>query len=265
MLLTSSKNPRLGWVRRLAADRKARREEGLWVAEGLRLAEEVWAEEAAVRLWVLEEGWGEGSGRSRDLRSRIEGRGDDLLEVRRGLLREVADTETPQGVVVVFEAPRWTVRDLLGRQGPVVVLDRIQDPGNLGTLARTAEGAGVSGLVLVPGTVDPGSPKALRASSGSLLRVPFLEVEDPVAFLREAGVPVLATAGGDGVPYDRADLAGRFALVLGQEGAGLSAELLREAGEVLRVPMEGRLESLNVAATAAVILFEAARQRRERG
>ncbi len=264
VVLTSSKNPRLAWARRLAGDRRARRAEGLWLAEGLRVAEEVWAEGLTVRLWVLEEGWGKGGGRPGDLRSRLERRGDDVVEVKRGLLREVADTETPQGVVVVFEAPRWGVRDLLGGRGPLVVLDRIQDPGNLGTLARTVEGAGASGLLLVPGTVDPGSPKALRASAGSLLRVPVLEVEDPAVFLREAGVPILAAAGSGGVPYDRVDLGGRFALVLGQEGAGLSEELLAEAGTVLRVPMEGRLESLNVAATAAVILFEAARQRRAR-
>lgn len=262
--MSSPRNPRLAWARRLAEDRGARREEGLWVAEGLRLAEEVWAEALGVRLWILEEGWGRGADRAGALRARIEGRGDEVLDVRRGLLRVAADTETPQGVLAVFEAPRWTADDLLCRSGPLVVLDRLQDPGNLGTVARTAEGAGAAGLLLTPGTVDPGSPKALRAAAGSLLRLPVLAAEDPAALLREAGVPMLAAAGAGGIPYDRADLGGRFALLLGQEGAGLSQELLREARGVLTVPMEGRLESLNVAATAAAILFEAARQRRGR-
>jgi TrmH family RNA methyltransferase len=163
---------------------------------------------------------------------------------------------------VVFEAPERDGKGVLAGEGPAVVLDRIQDPGNLGTIARTAEGAGACGLFLAPGCADPGSPKALRASAGALLRLPSVRVPDPLALLRQAGRPLFATAGQGGIAYDRAPLAGAFALLLGQEGGGLDPRWRDEADLLLTVPMAGRLESLNVAATAAAILFEAARQRR---
>jgi len=261
-VLSSPVNERLRWVRKLAGDRRARRAEGLWVAEGLRLAEEVLREDLEARLWVLEEGWGAGGGREAAVRGAARSRGDPILEVRRGLLREVADTETPQGVVVVFRAPAWDPSQVVAATAPVVVLDRLQDPGNLGTLARTAEGAGAAGLLLTPGCTDLGSPKALRASAGALLRLPAVAVEDPLPLLRASGRSLYATAGKGGTPYDRADLSRPFALLLGQEGSGLSPDLAQAADLLLTVPMGGRLESLNVSATAAVVLFEAARQRR---
>jgi TrmH family RNA methyltransferase len=141
-------------------------------------------------------------------------------------------------------------------------LDRLQDPGNLGTIARVAEGAGAAGLALAPGTADPGNPKALRASAGALLRLPAVRVEDAGEFLNAAGLPVLTTDGSGGSCYDSADLRQPFVLVLGQEGAGVSAELADRADRRITIPMAGGLESLNVASACAVVLFEAARQRR---
>lgn len=263
-IVTSSTNDRLRWVRRLSEDRRARRREGLWVAEGVRLAEEVLREGLPVRLWVLEEGWGTAGGREGRVRAWLEARGDQVLEVKRGLLRAVADTETPQGVMGVFAAPTWSTERVLAGDGPVVVLDRLQDPGNLGTIARTAEGAGACGLLLGPGCADPGSPKALRASAGALLRLPAARVDDPIALLRGAGRTLYATAGQGGAVYDEARFVSPLALLLGQEGGGLNPRWRGAAELLLTIPMAGRLESLNVASTAAVILFEAARQRRQR-
>jgi TrmH family RNA methyltransferase len=261
-VIASIRNDRLRRVRRLLEDRKWRAREGLWVTEGLRLAEEVLREEVVVRLWVIEEGWGTAVAREGELRKQVEGRGDEILTLQRGLLLQVASTQHPQGVLAVVESPCWSVADVFARGGPVVVLDRVQDPGNLGTLARSAEAAGASGVLRTRATVDPGNPKALRASAGSLLRLPSAEVQDPVAAVRAAGLQVMAAEGRAGVPYDHVDLTAPFALLLGQEGSGLSGPLARTADITLTVPMAGRAESLNVAATAAVVLFEAARQRR---
>lgn len=264
--VTSPYNDRLRWARKVCRDRRARRREGVWVAEGLRLCEEVARGRGPVRLWVIEQGWGS-EGREAQLREEIERRGDPVLELRRGLLNEIAGTRTPQGVLCLLEAPGWDLSEVFRSDRPVVVLDRVQDPGNLGTIARAAEGAGVSGLLLTPGTADPGNPKALRASAGSLLRLPAVVAVDPASTLRERGLTLVATAGKGGVAYERADLAGAFALLLGQEGGGVSDALARAADLQVTIPMSGGLESLNVAAAAAVILFEAARQRRafERG
>lgn len=225
------------------------------------MAEEVLREGLAARLWVLAEGWGEGDARAAAVRQALSGRGDEVLEVGPGLLREVSDTEAPQGVLVVVEAPRWTPGDALRGAGPAVLLDRLQDPGNLGTLARSAEAAGASGILLGPGCVDPGNPKALRASAGSLLRLPVAFCADPALAVRQAGRLVAATSGRGGVSYASVDLTGPLALLVGQEGSGLAPELERAADLVLTIPMAGAAESLNAATAAAVILFESARQR----
>ncbi len=261
-VVRSRTNERLRWVRRLVRSRKVRRREGVWVAEGVRLCEEVFGEGLEVRLWVLEEGWADGGDtRARNLLEGIRRRGDPVLVASPARVREIADTQTPQGVVAVFRAPRWELADLEARPGPVVLLDRVQDPGNLGTIARTAEAFGAAGLVLTPGCADPGGPKALRASAGSLLRLPVVRVEDPVGWLGGAARPGAAAVRSGGMPPGRLDLTGRFTLLLGQEGAGLSPELEARARLRITVPMEGRVESLNVAATAAVVLYEAWRQR----
>ncbi|MDF1553511.1 MAG: RNA methyltransferase [Deferrisomatales bacterium] len=263
--ISSPRNERLRWLRRLLGDRRQRRREGVWVAEGLRLAEEVCAAGGEVFLWAVEESWEAGDERAAALLAAVTGRGDPVVRVQRGVLRELATTETPQGVLAAFAAPRWQLDDLRSARGPVVLLDRLQDPGNLGTIARVAEGAGAAGLALTPGTADPGNPKALRASAGALLRLPVVRVASPPQFLESVGLPVLTTSGAGGTPYDSAPLGRPFVLLLGQEGGGVSTELAAVADARITIPMAGGLESLNVASACAVILYEAARQRRAAG
>lgn len=219
------------------------------------------AEAVGVRLWAMTPGWGRSDPREGRLRCTVEDRGDAIVELSPGLMRQVADTQTPQGILCAFEAPTWTPDAALAGLGPVLVLDGLQDPGNLGTLARSAEAAGAAGLVITPGSVDPGNPKALRASAGSLLRIPCVVVPDPLPLVEASGRRLVATTGRGGKPHYEADLCRPFALLVGQEGAGLSPDLFREADFQLTVPMGGRVESLNAATAAAVILFEAARQR----
>jgi TrmH family RNA methyltransferase len=212
---------------------------------------------------VLEEGWGAGDDpRAAAVREGIRRRGDAVLEVGRSLMRKLSDTETPQGVLCVVEAPRWTAEEVLRGPGPTVVLDRLQDPGNLGTIVRSAEAAGASGVLLTPGCVDPGNPKALRASAGSLLRLPTAAASDVVSAIRGSGRSLIATTGRGGKPYDAVDLVSPLALIIGQEGSGVSDALSAAADLRVTIPLGGRVESLNAAAAATVILFEAARQRR---
>ena len=134
--ITSAANARIKWVKKLLSDPKARRDEGLWVAEGLRLAEEVVGAGCRVEMALVSEEWsGE---RQEALVAALDASGAQRLTVAKGVMRELSDTQTPQGVALVFDRPDWTLDDVATGSGPVLILDRLRDPGNLGTLARTA-------------------------------------------------------------------------------------------------------------------------------
>jgi TrmH family RNA methyltransferase len=196
-------------------------------------------------------------------------RGVDVRWLAAGIAARVADTVSPQAAFAVAVRPRHALDDVARAgatgAGPILVLVDVADPGNGGTLVRTAEAAGAVGVVCVGATADPFGPKAVRASGGAAFRLPIAEVGDPaqaLAALRSTGVVVCATVVGDGVPYDEVDLTGPVALVLGNEAAGLDPSSVAMADVTVTVPMHGPTESLNVAATGAVLCFEAARQRR---
>jgi RNA methyltransferase, TrmH family len=198
-------------------------------------------------------------------------RGVDVRQLATGVAARVADTVTPQAAFAVAARPHHTLDELARAgatgAGPVVVLVDVADPGNTGTLVRTAEAAGAVGVVCAGDTADPFGPKGVRAAAGAAFRLPIAEVDEPVdalAVLQAAGVVVYATVVGDGAPYDAVDLTGPVALVLGNEASGLDPAVVTLADARVTVPMHGPTESLNVAATGAVLCFEAARQRRRR-
>ena len=178
------------------------------------------------------------------------------------LFRELASTETSQGVVALVRPPEWKVEDLSRRHPLVVVLDGIQDPGNAGSIVRAAEAFGSSGLIFLKGTVDPFNPKAVRASAGSLFRIPVLHGFDAARTRRllDAGrLRVYAAAAEAGSPPEKIDMIAPCAIVIGSEGHGVSAEL-REGASAVRIPTD-RVESLNAAVAAGILLYEARRQR----
>jgi TrmH family RNA methyltransferase len=147
----------------------------------------------------------------------------------------------------------------------VVVVAGIQDPGNLGTILRSAEAFGADGVIALPGTVSAWNPKCVRASAGSVFRVPLIATSAPECFtnLREAGARILTTAVDAAEPVDLVDLTGPVALILGNEGNGVPDGLARQADEKVTIPCPGAVESLNAAVAGSVMLYEAARQRRE--
>jgi len=192
--------------------------------------------------------------------------GVDVLLVPGDALRSILVTESPQCLAALVEPREWTWADVLN--GPemkalIVVLDGIQDPGNLGTILRSAEAFGATGLICLPGTVNPWNAKAVRASAGSVFRLPLIEAEQHAALrsLSKAGVRVLTTALESAQAVDSADLAGPVALVIGNEGNGVSGELAAKADGAVTIPYPGPVESLNAAVAASVLLYEAARQR----
>ena len=174
-------------------------------------------------------------------------------------------TEHPQGVAALVEAPQFTVQAMFERRGPplVVIAAGLQDPGNLGTLVRSAEAFGATGMILLPGTVSLWNAKTLRASSGSAFRLPVvaLTAEDAFATLRGHGVRIFAAVARDG--DSEADLRGPSALLVGNEGSGLPDAWIAQADARVTIPLPGAVESLNAAIAGSVLLYEAMRQRRK--
>jgi TrmH family RNA methyltransferase len=187
--------------------------------------------------------------------------------VPRTLLDAALATETPQPIAALVEVPSWSWPDLLNaKRGKalLLVLAGVQDPGNLGTMLRSAEAFGATGVVTLPGTVSAWNAKAVRASAGSVFRVPLLasNAEECIAQLRESEVKILATAIETGKAAELANLRAPVAILIGNEGNGLAKELAECADAAITVPCPGPVESLNAAMAATVLLYEAARQRR---
>jgi RNA methyltransferase, TrmH family len=199
-----------------------------------------------------------------------------ILRTTDKLFAGVAGTETPQGVAGLFRAREWGFEDVLrgpatregafrGEPALVVVMAGVQDPGNVGTIVRSAEAFGATGAVAARGTADPWSPKALRASAGSALRLPVLRgvaLAVLLAQLKMAGLKIFATKAASEAREIRQDLTQPCAIFIGNEGAGLPAEVPSAADGTIAIPMSEQVESLNAGIAAAVVLYEAARQRR---
>ncbi len=191
----------------------------------------------------------------------------EVLLVPKPLLDAALATETPQPVAALVEPPLWTWAHLLSQDPAkpplLVVLAALQDPGNLGTILRSAEAFGATGVLSLPGTVSAWNPKAVRASAGSVFRVPLLAVsaEECFARLRQAGIKVYATTVRDAEPAQQIDLAGPVALIIGNEGNGVPCALAARTDGRITISCPGPVESLNAAVAAGVLLYEAARQR----
>jgi TrmH family RNA methyltransferase len=190
----------------------------------------------------------------------------EVLQVPRALLDSALATETPQAVAALVEPPRWTWEKLLNqsqRKTFLVVLAGIQDPGNLGTILRSAEAFGATGIVSLPGTVSVWNPKAVRASAGSVFRVPVIasNAEECFARLRESKVKTYATAVREAKTIEKVNLAGALAVLIGNEGNGVPDDLIAKADTKITIPCPGPVESLNAAMAATVLLYEASRQR----
>jgi len=173
-------------------------------------------------------------------------------------------TETPQGVAALVNVRSFSLDGVVRSQPALIVVAAgLQDPGNLGTIARSAEAFGATGLLLSERTVSPWNWKAVRASAGSLFRLPTVKVDlnQAVHQMKERGVRVLATSSHKGTLISEVDLAGPVALVVGNEGAGIPKDALSQADEIVAIPQSPRVESLNAGIAASVILYEAARQR----
>ncbi len=252
------------------AEKKRRDLAGCYVVEGPNLIREALKQGVKLRSVFFEQTGGESASREEELAQLISlAAGSNLPMELYALSREafskIAQTDTPQGVLAVAEKKNDTEEDFFkAKAGNVLVLDRIQDPGNLGTLLRTAEAAGLSGAMLLKGCGDVYSPKAVRAAAGTLFRLPLLFVATPreaMDILHKNNKRIYATAARDSTFYFRCALAENAAIVVGNEGNGVAEEFLTGADQIISIPMEGSTESLNAALAGGIIMYEALRQR----
>ncbi len=235
--------------------RKTREREGLVLVEGVRAAADALDAGAELRF-SLRSPWLDGTDEGRALRARLEAAGADVDEVGNEELAGLADTESPQGILLVCAEPRPPAAEVVRPGARLLLLDAVQDPGNAGTLIRAATAFGLDGVVALDGTVDPWNPKTVRAAAGMAFRLPVLgaswaEVE---ALLASSGLPLLvADAGGEPPPTEPLD--GGWALAVGNEAAGPRGDVRAAARTVVRVPMPGPAESLNVGVAGSILLY----------
>jgi len=184
------------------------------------------------------------------------------------LFASAVPSETPQGVAALVRCKHFTLEDVLAKSqaGPLVAIAGVQDPGNLGTILRSAEAFGAGGALLGEGTVGPFNSKVVRASAGSVFRLPLAQTKLPRILdqVRELGLRLIATSSHKGTPLDQAALTGPLAIFIGSEGAGLPRDLLGQMTEVVAIPHSPTVESLNAGVAASIVLYEASRQKKSR-
>jgi TrmH family RNA methyltransferase len=244
-------------------DPKGRRKDKVFLIDGVKMVEEALQGGAPVRQVVAAPPLVQHHGRN--IIALAQRSGAELLWVSERLMDTLSESKTPQPVLAVVEMRDSTEEELLAHQAGLIVLaHQLQDPGNLGTIIRTAEAVGASGVALTEHTVDAYNSKAVRASMGSILRVPVVKLQSGHAFVqacKERGFQTAALElNGRETPFEM-DLTVPTLFMLGQESAGLSAEALADFDHRIRIPMAETIDSLNVAVSAAVVLYEAFRQR----
>ena len=259
MELTGLQNPQVKAAAELK-QKKYRQQQGLFLAEGLRTVEEAVHSKTVVSIFYT----AIDDDRTRCVLEEAAAQQLKLYCVSDAVMKKIADTETPQGIIAVCKVQDVTLDKLLSKGEMLLVLDRVGDPGNLGTMLRTADAAGIGGVVLLKGCVDIYAPKTVRSSMGSLFHVPVVSgvAEDKfIAEAKDAGYELLVTSLEGADNLYKADLGGRIAFVMGNEAGGVSASLLERADKRVFIPMAGRAESLNVAMAAGIVMFEALRRR----
>ncbi len=259
-------HPTVRRLRGLRRDRRQAEQESVFVAEGIHLAQEALTSGADVELFAIAPEISEGD-EGRALLERIESSGTPVVRISRRTLESVQDARSPQPVLTVARRRARSLETTLvpGEDSPMIVVAcGIQDPGNLGSLLRSADAAGAAAFVVTGEAADLFHPRTVRASMGSIFRLPALAAETvPILDrLNVLKIPGVATTAGEGVCYDAFDFRRPCAIFFGGEGAGLLPAIRERIEGTLRIPMRRGVDSLSVGAAAAVVLFEAARQRR---
>ena len=264
-MITSCTNVKVKQIIQWQNKAKERRSAGIFLTEGFKMFEEA-PRESVKQVYLTEEAR-ERIHRNPETEHKLEDVGYET--VSKEVFAKISDTRTPQGVLCVVRRPDYSLEQLLMAENPLLMmLENLQDPGNLGTIIRTGEAAGITGVMMNAGTVDLFNPKTIRATMGSVFRVPFLYVDDlpqTVERLHQGGIRVYAAHLGGKIYYDDVSFLEPTAFLVGNEGNGLTEGTASLADQYLKIPMEGRIESLNAAVAASLFMYEAHRQRSVNG
>lgn len=257
-MIITIKNQQIKNIIKLMKSSKERREQGLFVVEGVRICKEIPSSLHPI-FYVSEDYY--------------ETRKEEVLEIlkeeeyellSKDVFDKIADTKTPQGILAVVKQPEYSLEAIEHQQNPMLmVLENLQDPGNLGTILRSCEAAGVSGVILSKDTVDLFNPKVVRSTMGSIFRVPFIlnqDMKELLPWLKEHHFTTYA-AHLEGKDIYEEDLLKPIAFFIGNEGNGLSDDTAKAADKKIKIPMSGSVESLNAAIAATILAYEGKRQR----
>ena len=263
-MITSNSNPKVKKLLTWQKKRKVREEDGIYIVEGLRMFVEA-PQDKVREVYVSESFY-----KKKREELCLDAWGKKLEILSDSVYGHVSDTKTPQGVLVVMEQMKYSLEEVIagkeGRASLLMVLDNLQDPGNLGTILRAGEAAGVTGVVMSSDCVDIYNPKVIRSTMGSIYRMPFIYVENlptVVKMLGEKEIHTYAAHLKGKRSYEEEDFTKGTAFLIGNEGNGLQDEVADAAEIYVKIPMCGEVESLNAAIAASVLMFEAARQRRQ--
>lgn len=257
-MITSTSNPKVKELVQLQKRRRLRMEKGIFIVEGIRMFQEAPAGRVE-QIYVSESFYTK-------KKDEVDFKGLIPTVLSDTVFLKVSDTKTPQGVLCIVRQKTSDLNEMIKNDNAhILVLDGIQDPGNLGTIFRASEAAGVTGIILSNDCVDIYNPKVIRSTMGSIYRMQYSYVDDiikVVTELKQSGIHTYAAHLEGTKSYDQEDYTGKTAFLIGNEGNGLRDEVSREADTWIRIPMAGEVESLNVAIATSVLIFEVCRQRR---
>lgn len=257
-MITSIANSKIKNLIKIKQKSKVRKEQGVFIAEGFKMYQETPVNDIE-KVYISKTYYNKKKSDFSDPKIPVE-------IVEDAVFKAVSDTVTPQGILTVIRQKQYSLDQMLKDESPcLLLLDSLQDPGNLGTIIRTAEAAGVTGIIMNKTTVDIYNPKTIRSTMGSIYRVPFIYVDnlvDSVERMQKRGVFVYAAHLKGSVDYDKISYKKGTAFLIGNEGNGISEELSEKADQYIKIPMLGQIESLNAAVAASLLVYEAYRQRR---
>ncbi len=255
MIITSSTNKQVKNVMHLMTKASARREQKLFVVEGIKMFLETPVDKIE-KVFVSESCINE----NKDIAQKLKEHSYEI--VKDSVFKEMSGTVTPQGIMALVKQNEYNIEEIIdkNKKQAFIVLEGLQDPGNMGTIIRTAEGAGIAAVIMDKNTVDVYNPKVIRSTMGSIFRVPFVistNLSETVDKLQKSGIIVYAAHLQGKIYYDETNFKESSAILIGNEGNGLSDEISEKADRKIKIPMCGKVESLNASVAAAILMYEA--------